>query len=278
MVPSLLSRPARRCNVISSTELLSMKGRHVLITGASAGIGQAIANRFADAGASLTLVDIDESGLATTAASIREQYACPVNTHRIDLSHKQNIEDLWQGISDPVPEILVNNAGIYPMQDYLQVDQEFLSKTLGVNLESVFWMCQNFIKRRIGQGGIIVNISSIEAILPFKHDLVSYSVSKAGVLALTRALARDYGKHGFRVNVILPGAIRTPGTHTLVSKAIKRLQFHLIKTGYDFQNRLALGRWGKPDEVAKVVLFLASDMASYVQGTMIPVDGGFLST
>jgi NAD(P)-dependent dehydrogenase (short-subunit alcohol dehydrogenase family) len=76
---------------------------------------------------------------------------------------------------------------------------------------------------------------------------------------------------------VLPGAIRTPGTESLVKKAIAKLQLNLIRTGINFNSRLTLGRWGKPDEVAKVVLFIASDMASYLQGTMIPVDGGFLS-
>ena len=128
------------------------------------------------------------------------------------------------------------------------------------------------------KGKTIVNLSSIEAILPFKEDLAHYSVSKAGVLALTRSLARDYGRNNFRINTILPGAIKTPGTDTLVKMAISKMKVKLIKTGYDFQNRLALGRWGNPDEVAKVALFLCSDLASYVQGVMLPVDGGFLSS
>ena len=156
--------------------------------------------------------------------------------------------------------------------------RKFYSNTLDVNLNSVFWMCQNFIKKRLGKGGIIINLSSIEAILPFKEDLAHYCVSKSGVIALTRSLARDYGKDGFRINVILPGAIKTQGTDNLVRKAISGFKFNLLKTGYDFQTRLALGRWGDPDEVAKVALFLSSNLASYVQGALIPVDGGFLSS
>jgi len=138
-------------------------------------------------------------------------------------------------------------------------------------------MCQNFIRKRKKLGGVIVNISSIEALIPFKADLAHYSISKSGVIALTRSLARDYGRKGFRVNGILPGAIKTPGTDSLVKTAITKLQLNLIKTKIDFESRLTLGRWGAPDEVAKVVLFLSSNMASYVQGAMIPVDGGFLS-
>ena len=95
---------------------------------------------------------------------------------------------------------------------------------------------------------------------------------------MTRSLARDYGRNNFRINTILPGAIKTPGTDNLVKMAISKMKVKLIKTGYDFQNRLALGRWGNPDEVAKVALFLCSDLASYVQRAMLPVDGGFLSS
>jgi NAD(P)-dependent dehydrogenase (short-subunit alcohol dehydrogenase family) len=103
-------------------------------------------------------------------------------------------------------------------------------------------------------------------------------MSKAGIIALTRSLARDYGKSGFRANVVLPGAISTAGVRSLMKDAIFNVKLDLVKSGYDFQQRLAAGRWGEPDEVAKVVLFLSSDLASYVQGAIIPVDGGFLSS
>lgn len=103
-------------------------------------------------------------------------------------------------------------------------------------------------------------------------------MSKAGILSLTRALARAYGRQGFRVNALLPGAIKTPGTQQLAKTAVQRIQVDLLKTGYRFNSRLTLGRWGDADEVACVALFLASDLARYVQGVAIPVDGGFLAS
>jgi NAD(P)-dependent dehydrogenase (short-subunit alcohol dehydrogenase family) len=260
-----------------TTELVSMEGRRVLITGASSGIGKAAALRFAEAGADLVLLDLDERGLSRTTGET-EKFPCNTITCSVDLSQKEAIDDFWAHIEEPLPDTLINNAGIYPMIDYLELDQAFLDTTLKVNLESVFWMCQNFIKKRKDKGGVIVNVSSIEAITPFKRDMAQYSVSKAGVLALTRSLARDYGKQGFRANVVVPGAIRTPGTHSLVKTAIVKCNLELVKTGYDFQSRLALGRWGQPDEVARVILFLASDLSSYIQGAVIPVDGGFLTS
>ncbi|MBM3700690.1 MAG: SDR family oxidoreductase [Actinobacteria bacterium] len=260
----------------SLNEIVSLKGRKTLISGAASGIGRAIAIRFAEAGSDLILVDIDKKGLD----EVKEKTQLNGNAVLAlcsDLSGKDAVRDLWETISPDVPDTIVNNAGIYPFKDYLQIDRNFYENTLEVNLNSVFWMCQNFIRKRGSRGGIIINISSIEALIPFKEDMAHYSVSKAGVMALTRSLARDYGRKGFRVNCVLPGAIRTPGTESLVKKAITKLQLNLIRAGINFNSRLTLGRWGKPDEVAKVVLFIASDMASYVQGTMIPVDGGFLS-
>ena len=147
---------------------------------------------------------------------------------------------------------------------------------MNVNLNQVFWMCQHFIRKNQNKGGNILNISSIEAILPFKEGMSHYTISKMGVIALTRGLAKDYGKKGFRVNGLIPGGILTPGTKN-VAKDITKLKFGLIKTGYDFSTRLPLGRVGDPDEVALSALFMVSDMSSYITGALVPVDGGFLS-
>jgi NAD(P)-dependent dehydrogenase (short-subunit alcohol dehydrogenase family) len=257
-------------------EAISFEGKNVLVTGSSSGIGRAIAERFVEGRANLMLLDINEAGLTTTIDGCKEKRGSHT-IYPIDLSDKNKIDEFWNGIK-VLPDILVNNVGIYPEQNFLRLSKESLEKTLNINMESAVWMCQNFIRLRGKKGGIIVNISSIEAILPFKKDLVPYSMSKAGVLALTRSLARDYGRDGFRVNAILPGAIETPGTGSLIKSALKNFRIDLVKTGFNFNQRLANGRWGKPDEVAKAVIFLSSDLASYVQGAMLSVDGGFLSS
>ena len=127
------------------------------------------------------------------------------------------------------------------------------------------------------QGRVIINLGSIEAILPFAKGLVHYDISKMGILALTRALAREYGKDGFRINAIVPGGIKMPGTERLRREAILKLKLDVIKTGMNFLSRLPLGRMGDPDEVARMMLVLATDLSTYVHGALIPVDGEFLS-
>ena len=256
-------------------DLISLKGKRALITGAAAGIGKAIAYRFAEAGADLELVDIDSERLAATKREL-EGFGTEVNTHVTDISKKEERDGLWEQLGGNGPDILVNNAGIYPFKEFLDVDEAFYKRVIEVNLDSVYWMCQEMISRRLKLGGVIVNVGSIEALVAFKEDLAHYSVSKAGVIALTRALAKEHGKHGFRINAIVPGGIITRGTKR-AAKGIFRFDFGLIKTGIEFKQRLPIGRLGQPDEVACMALVLASDVSSYVHGAAIPVDGGFLA-
>ncbi|MCD6235589.1 MAG: SDR family oxidoreductase [Thaumarchaeota archaeon] len=257
------------------SRLISLKGKRALITGAAAGIGEAITYRFAEAGADLELVDIDREGLENVGMEA-SKFGVKVNTHVVDLSKKKEIDALWEKLNGREPDILVNNAGTYPFKDFLEVDEEFLEKVLNVNLNSVFWMCQHMIKRRLKKGGVIINVGSIEAILPFEEKLSHYMISKSGVIALTRSLAKEYGKNGFRVNVIIPGGILTKGVKE-TAKEVLKFKVELIKSAAAFKSRLPLGRFGEPDEVARIALVLASDLTTYVTGALIPVDGGFLS-
>ncbi|WP_456396229.1 SDR family NAD(P)-dependent oxidoreductase [Thermococcus sp.] len=260
----------------SLDELLSLRGRRVLITGAASGIGRATAIRFAEAGADLELVDIDEFGLEETKA-LAEEFGVEVNLHRVDLSRKVEIDALREALMGREPDILINNAGVYWFRDFMEVDEEFYGKVMAINLHSVFWMCQHFVRRRKDRGGAIINVSSIEAFLPFAEGLVHYDATKLGVVALTRAIAREYGNK-IRANVVVPGGIETEGVRRLKREAIMKFDMKKVAISLHFNARLPMGRFGDPDEVARVILFLASDMASYVNGAVIPVDGGFLST
>jgi NAD(P)-dependent dehydrogenase (short-subunit alcohol dehydrogenase family) len=257
------------------SELISLRGKRALITGSAAGIGRAMAYRFAEAGANLELVDINKKGLDAVSKEL-SQFNHEVNIHKVDISLKEAIDALWAELRGKEPDILVNNAGVYPFKNFLEVDEAFLKMVMDINLQSAFLMCQHMIRRRLKRGGAIINVSTIEAIMPFAEGLVAYDISKTGVIGLTRGLAKEYGKHGFRINVIIPGGILTPGTRA-VAKEISQFKFSLVKTGIDFKARLPMNRGGQPDEVARVALFLASDLSSYVHGALIAVDGGFLS-
>jgi NAD(P)-dependent dehydrogenase (short-subunit alcohol dehydrogenase family) len=257
------------------SEIVSLDKKRALITGSGAGIGKAIAYRFAEAGATLELVDVNEESLATVEEGLR-QFNTVINVHKVDLSKKEEIDALWKRLEGIEPDILVNNAGIYPTKSFLDADEVFLKRVMDVNLYSVFWMCQHMIRSRLRKGGVIINMGSIEAIMPLKEDLCHYDISKAGVMVLSRALASEYGRHGFRINVLVPGGIWTLGTKNLAKEAMK-FKLNVVKSGMEYNMRNPLGRLGKPDEIARMALVLATDLSSYVNGTLIAVDGGFLS-
>ncbi len=258
----------------SLTDLFSMCTRRTLVTGAAAGIGRAIALRFAEAGANLDLVDIDERSLVQTVRDA-EVFGTEVTPHVLDIADAGQRDRLWADIP-VVPDILVNNAGIYPFKQFLNVKEDFYTRVIETNMNSVYWMCQQMIRRREKVGGVIINIASIEALIPFKDDLAHYSVSKAGVIALTRALAKEHGRDGFRINAILPGGIITRDTKA-AARGLLKFKMGLLKAGMEFRQRLPIGRMGRPDEVARMAVVLASELSSYVHGAVIPVDGGFLA-
>jgi NAD(P)-dependent dehydrogenase (short-subunit alcohol dehydrogenase family) len=264
-----------KSNWLPISKLVSLEDKKAIVTGSGTGIGEAIAYRLAEAGADLELVDINEESLFKVKENL-EQFKVQVNTHKVDLTMHEEIDTLWEKMKGAEPEILVNNAAIYPTKSFLEVDDAFLKKVMDVNLNSVFWMCQNMIKSRLKKGGVIINTGSIEAVMPLKEGLSHYDISKAGVMVLSRALASEYGKHGFRINVLVPGGIWTQGTKNLAKDAL-RFNVGIVKSGIEYNMRTPLGRMGNPDEVARMALVLASDLSSYVNGTLIVVDGGFLS-
>lgn len=265
-------------NITPIKDLINLKGKLAIVTGATAGIGRAIAERLAEAGADLILISRTKEDLDKTAKEL-SSYKIEVQTYAFDLGLKGKIDNFWEEIKDQKPNILVNNAGFYPFSDFLETKEELYQKVLDVNLNAAYRMCFHFIKRlkKLGEPGNIVNIGSIEAVLSFKKGLIHYSISKAGVIALTRGLAKDFGEDKIRVNAVLPGGVKTRGTSE-TAKEILKLNLGLIKDGFNFNQRLPLGRLGKPDDVAKVVLVLVSDISSYMTGAMVPVDGGFLAS
>jgi NAD(P)-dependent dehydrogenase (short-subunit alcohol dehydrogenase family) len=156
--------------------------------------------------------------------------------------------------------VLVNNAGIYPQVPFLEVDEAFWERVFAVNVTGTM-LCTQVVARRLreqGEGGSIVNIASIAAVVVHADTLTAYSATKSAVVSMTKTLARSLGADGIRVNAVLPGGMVTPGTGSGG------------RTGAD----IPLGYRTYPDEVARAVLFLASDLARYTTGAELVVDGG----
>ncbi|SON58149.1 2-dehydro-3-deoxy-D-gluconate 5-dehydrogenase [Hartmannibacter diazotrophicus] len=239
--------------------LFSLEGRKALVTGANAGIGQAIAVALAEAGASVTLAG--RTPATETLAMI------PGATDlRLDFSDPMAAKDVFGSAGY---DILVNNAGIIRRADSLDFSEDDWDAVMDVNLKSVFFTCQAFAHELAAKekGGAIVNIASL---LSFQGGIrvPSYTASKHGVAGLTKLLANEWASRGINVNAVAPGYIETNNTAALRadpdrSKAIL--------------DRIPAGRWGAPEDIAGSVVYLCSPAAAYVHGAILNVDGGWLA-
>jgi NAD(P)-dependent dehydrogenase (short-subunit alcohol dehydrogenase family) len=248
----------------------SLKGKMALITGASRGIGEAIAYALAQYGAQCILVSRKIEGLNAVADKIRveggkaEAIACHVG----DL---KQIEALFKEVQKRFGrlDILINNAATNPyFGDMLGADEGVWDKTNDVNLKGPFFMIQHAARLMMESGGgSIVNVSSMNGVRPAPLQGI-YSITKAGLISMTKAFAKELAAKNIRVNAVLPGL-----TETKFSKAI--IENELV---YDYAIRMIpMGRHAQPSEIAGAVLYLVSDAASYTTGTCIAVDGGALA-
>ena len=229
-----------------------LTGKIALITGASTGIGKAIAQRFIREGAHVIVFG-------------RNKPNYKVEFYKVDVSSEQQIKNAIKKLKRL--DILVNNAGILFLENIEKSTQKF-DDTIAVNLKGPYRMCQHAISLIKKSKGNIINIASIIGITP-ATDAPAYSISKAGIIMLTKLLSAEYAKYGVRVNAILPGPIATPMLRSTV-KSEKEMH-----EAYGKAN--PMGRVGKPEEIAAAAAFLASKEASYITGVLLQVDGGELS-
>lgn len=244
---------------------MDITGKIAIVTGAGQGIGKAISLRLANAGADVAILDLNLQTAETVAKEIEtmDRHAIPI---QVDVSKSENVNDAVRKIITEFGriDILVNNAGIagrtIPLTDLEESDWD---EVIGVNLSGVFLCCKAVIGTMIAQDyGRIVNIASIAG-KEGNPTMIPYSVSKAGVICLTKALAKEVTDYNIRVNAVSPAVIETPIMDGMAQSTID----YMI-------SKIPLGRIGKPEEVAAVVNFLASDEASFVTGQCYDVSGG----
>ncbi len=258
---------ARRLTELSR----SVAGKRVIVTGAASGMGRATAHLFADEGASVAVVDVSPDGVATVVDEIRnahgraaaEGFVTDVGDHDALKALVAAVVATFGGI-----DVLVNNAGISLVNSAFQAEDDYeanWARTLDVNLTShsrLIRLCRPYLGEAPG-GGRVVNIASTEAIVT-TPGLAAYAATKAGVVGLTKSFAVELGRHGITVNCVCPGPISTGMTAGIPDEA---------KEVYA-KRRVPLRRYGTPEEVAHMTLNLCLPASSFVNGAVIPVDGG----
>lgn len=251
-----------------------LKGKNVLITGASSGIGEAAVVRFGQEGANVAInyhsgrdrAEKIEESFKNSCDTI-EKAGCKSLLIKADVSKQSDVKKMFKKVLDSwgQVDVLINNAGIQKQAHSHEMPLEDFKQVISVDLVGPYYCCREAIKHFLARkgGGIILNNSSVHQLIP-KPEFISYSLAKGSIDNLTRTLALEYADKNIRVNTVAPGAILTPiNPWRKDPKAKKEVESHI-----------PMGRAGKSEEVAGVFAFLASDDASYITGQTIFVDGG----
>jgi len=244
----------------------SLIGKKALVTGASKGIGASIAIAMAQAGADVVLVGRSQDSLSATRAEI-ENLGGTTEILIADVESRTQISEAFKSIDQLNVEIVVNNAGSISRAPAIETSLEDWDRIIDTNLNSVFQISQLCAKSMLAKGqGRIINIASL---LSFQGgiNVPAYTASKHAVAGVTKALANEWGAKGVTVNAIAPGYISTDNTQALRND---------VDRNASILTRIPIGRWGTPEDLAAVAVFLASPAASYINGEVMTVDGGWM--
>jgi len=259
----------------SLEQLVSLRERRAVVTGGARGLGRAIALRLAEAGAAVLIGDIDEVAARTTAEELTDRFGVGASSIALDVTDSASVSAAADAAVARLGgiDIWVNNAGVYPSRPLLEMSDDDWDRVLAVNLRGTFVGCREAARRMIaaGRGGAIVNMSSVAGTRGRTSGVAHYVASKHGVIGLTRQLAVELAEHAIRVLAVSPTTIITPGVESAMAgptDAPVDLEAALMRP---------LGRAGRPDDVARVVLFCASDLSMFMTGSNLLVDAGELA-
>jgi 3-oxoacyl-[acyl-carrier protein] reductase len=244
---------------------MGFEGKTAVVTGGARGIGLEVGLKLAKGGATVVIFDVLEDAMTAAAAKLSAAGAKQVLTYKVDVTDEARVEKVLDEVSDKTGsiDILINNAGITRDDLLLRMETAMWDLVMAVNLKGTFLMtkhaARHMLRKRYGR---IVNLASVSGLVG-NPGQANYSASKAGVVGFTRTVARELAKKGITCNAVAPGFIKTDMTDVLPEKA-KEMALAAIP----------MARMGTAEEVASVIVFLASDEAAYVTGHVVPVDGG----
>lgn len=265
----------------SLQQLISLEGRAAVITGAGRGIGLAIARRLTEAGADVLIGDLDAASAEASAAALSKEFGRRVVGTALNVGEEASIIALAdRAVSEfGKLDIWVNNAGIFPGSPTVDQTVDIWDRVQDINLRGSFIGAREAGKRMLAQtpqGGVIVNIASVSG-YSGRPGLAAYVASKHGVVGLTKSLGVEWGPHGIRVLGIAPTGITTPGVDERKAQATGAELERILDLEKKVGAALPLRRLGVPDDIARVVLFCASDLSMLMTGSVVLVDAGALA-
>ena len=239
-----------------------LNNKNAIVTGGSSGIGKAIAETLNSQGANVYVLDLNES---------KSNKLKGISTIKTDITNSKKLKEVFNKLPDKI-NILINNAGIGLVGNIEQTNEKDFDNLYNVNIKGVYNCVKTFLPKMKSNGGAIINMASIVSHVAVNNRF-AYTMTKGAVHAMTYAIAKDYIQYGIRCNSVSPARVHTPLVDEYLGKNYPGKEDEMFK---NLSKTQPIGRMGKPEEVANLVLYLCSDEASFITGSDFPIDGGFI--